>query len=276
MHCSSTFDWSRVVFEQGGRLNFLRTPLADSVCIGTKIETNNITFNPGCWRASRKGTQLLGDRIANASNAKLLELRRPIRDYEAIQIERQEAIQHTLENYSALVKHHEDRREFALAELFHVGEMEMMRLRRATSANHLVSWCQKNASFIGLYQLCSLYGSSYGRALSVLASMICILAFFFMVNGVGCYQEGMACTGFKYRFALGGEPVTAGAIDAAYDFWRSLVYVVEVAALQKDPTFIPTASLGRLVRALVPVMIAGQIALLIFALRRNFRRTSSV
>ncbi len=276
VRCTSTFDWSALVFEPGGRLNFLRTPLADSLCIKTKIETDNITFGPGCWRASRNGTRLLGDHIANASPAKILRLRRAIGDCEAIQIERQEAIQHTLENYSALVKYHEDRREFALAELFHVGEMEMMRLRRATSANYLVSWCQKNVSFIGLYQLCSLYGSSYGRALGVLVGMIFILAFFFMLNGVGCYQEGLACSGFKYSFTLGGGPATPGVIDALHDFWRSLVYVVEVAALQKDPTFIPTTSFGRLVRALVPVMIAGQIALLIFALRRNFRRTSSV
>lgn len=276
VNCNSTFDWSALVFEPGGRLSFLRTPLADSLCIGTQIDTNNITFGPGCWVASRAGTRLAGDRIANASLAKLVELRPAIHNREAIQIERQETIQHTLLNYSALLKHHEDRREFALAELFHVGEMEMMRLRRATSAIYLVSWYQKNISFIGLYRLCSLYGSSYGRALCVMAGMIIVLAFFFMGNGVSCYPEGAACNGFKYSFTLGGGPAAAGVIDVLHDCWRSLVYVVEVAALQKDPTFLPTTSLGRLVRALVPVVIAGQIALLIFALRRNFRRTSSL
>ena len=87
-----------------------------------------------------------------------------------------EGIERTLENYSQLVKYYEDRREFGLAELFHVGEMDMVRWRRTSSRNRLAAWFERNVSAIGLYRLCSMYGSSYLRALTVLVALSIVFA----------------------------------------------------------------------------------------------------
>ena len=173
--------------------------------------------------------------------------------------------------YRRLIINFEKARAYDLVEECTIGEFEMK--RRDPSRFLFVGllaplykrfpllrrWIGEQVSVVGIYRLASVYGTSYYRALSVLG---------FLLIGFGVL----------FSTVVDIKPVNVNAISicgqssAREALCAGLTHAVEVAALQKDLLYVPASSSGRMTEVLEQVLVAGQVALLLFALRRRFRR----
>ena len=186
-------------------------------------------------------------------------------------VERAPSYEETAIAYRRLITNFEKARSYDLAEGCTIGEFEMKRLdpSRFIFAKLLGSfyerfpllrrWIGEQLSVVGIYRLASVYGTSYHRALAVLG---------FLLIGFGVLFS--AAVDIKpmnvNEISICSQSSARGALCAG------LTHAVEVAALQKDLLYVPVSSSGRMTEVLEQVLIAGQVALLLFALRRRFRR----
>lgn len=175
--------------------------------------------------------------------------------------------------YRRLITNFEKARAYDLAEDCTIGEFEMKRRdpSRFIFAKRLgwlygrfprfMRWLGEHLSVVGIYRLASIYGTSYQRAGVVL---VLLIASFVLVFAM--------IIGIHPLLLSAGTISTCGQLNPAQALCSGLVHALEVATLQRDVLYKPDSSLGRLVEILEQVFIAGQAALLLFALRRRFRR----
>lgn len=173
--------------------------------------------------------------------------------------------------YRRLIINFEKARAYDLVEECTIGEFEMK--RRDPSRFLFVGllsplykrfpllrrWIGEQVSVVGIYRLASVYGTSYYRALFVLG---------FLLIGFGLLFSTVVDIKPMNVNAISicGQSSSGGVLCAG------LTHAVEVAALQKDLLYVPVSSSGRMTEVLEQALIAGQVALLLFALRRRFRR----
>jgi hypothetical protein len=173
--------------------------------------------------------------------------------------------------YRRLISNFEQARAYDLVEDCTIGEFEMKRRdsSRFPFATVLGSfyerfpllrhWVGEQLSVVRFYRLASVYGTSYYRALAVLG---------FLLIGFGVlFSTVVAIKPMNINaISICSQSSARGALCAG------LTHAVEVAALQKDLLYVPVSSSGRMTEVLEQVLIAGQVALLLFALSRRFRR----
>jgi uncharacterized protein YjbI with pentapeptide repeats len=128
--------------------------------------------------------------------------------------------------YRQLAKNFEAKRSYDLAEDCYIGAMEMKRL---DPRQPLLS-----RTVVTLYRWASYYGSSYTRALGVLALL-------WLVRTVN-------------------------------DIAAGVFHFLEIITFQRDSLYTTTTLFGRMVRMLETVFVSSQVALFLLALRRRFRR----
>lgn len=189
------------------------------------------------------------------------------------QMEGAPSYEETAITYRRLIINFEKARAYDLAEDCTIGEFEMRRRdpSRFIFIKRLgplygrflwfMRWVGEDLSVVGIYRLASIYGTSYHRALAVL---------------------GLLLLGFALAFAtiigIHPSPLNPGAISTCAQsssvgaLCSGLLHALEVATLQREVLYKPDSSLGRTVEIFEQVLIAGQAALLLFALRRRFRR----
>lgn len=173
--------------------------------------------------------------------------------------------------YRRLIVNFEKARAYDLAEDCTIGEFEMKRrdpsrsLFASSSGSiyerfpFLRRWIGEQLSVVGIYRLASVYGTSYRRALIALG---------FLLVGFG----------LLFSAAIDIRPMNTGAISTCTQsstggaLCAGLIHAVEVATLQKDLLYKPVSAAGRMTEILEQVFISGQVALLLFALSRRFRR----
>lgn len=268
-------NWAQMKFESPCELEFENTSLRNSFLAETDL--NNVRFGVNVWEASRRGTTLAIDSAIRGREAAPGFLPRSHATLPWNLLTRHNLLEKNLASYRALIIYFEQRREFGLAEMFHIGEMEMLRWRSSTTEKSAArGWMMRNFSVLNFYRLISDYGSSYSRAFKFMLGTWVAFAIAFMVLGLGCSEGSLDCRPFKYDLL----PASASALPNpgawAEDFWRSLVYTVEVATLQKDMLFSPASVGGRLLKASAPIVFAAEAALLLFALRRRVRRAANL
>jgi hypothetical protein len=153
--------------------------------------------------------------------------------------------------------------------------MHMLRWKLSTSKIKAFAWVQRNISAIGLYWLLSVYGSNYRRALLSLLFMTFGFAVLFILTGLDCTKDAIGCKPIGYSSNSGGS-LFLKFQNVGSDLSKAAVYILDVATLQKDLTYRPASLFGNVVRSAVIVAFASQVALLVFALRRQFRRATSI
>ena len=197
--------------------------------------------------------------------------------------------------YQQLVNNFEKVRNYDLAEDCFIGAMEMKRLdprnfpfgRNKTMKNvyetsgvarRLGGW----VSLINAYRVLSSYGSSYTQALVMLGVLLLIFACFFPVFGLHMARAGDSpmiavdspafcpelasvswCRAWahEYRSREMWKTFKAG-------FWAAL----EGATFQRRTTVVSATTWGQRLAVLEMVVIPGQFALFLLALRRRFKR----
>ena len=90
------------------------------------------------------------------------------------------------ENYRQLVKNHEAKRNFSLAENSHVGEMEMQRQKGTIHGARYTGMRRKLVSWndFSIYFALSKYGTSYLHSIKILGSLLFLLASLFLLCGL--------------------------------------------------------------------------------------------
>lgn len=165
------------------------------------------------------------------------------------------------ENYRQLVNNFERRRDYTTAEDFHIGEMESLRLRQSWPLNGYA-----------IYWLLSRYGTSYRHALVVLLLIVAGFAAAFLFTGLrpaSGTDDAREVIAYDFVRTL---DVVSPREDLLADFGEAVLFVVGVASFSRERVYEP---LGWQSRALVPFTViatTSQIALLLFAIRRRFKR----
>lgn len=178
--------------------------------------------------------------------------------------------------YRQLVLNCEARRNYELAEDFYFNEMEMLRRRKASDMGRLG---RRIGNVYWWYKVLSGYGSSYARASAILGGLLLAFSAMFLVSGISASAKTVghsvaAAAPFHYVLFPGADARWPGAAVAARDWGKALTVTLSVVTLQKDPPLSPAGPVGSVLASLLIVCVPAQAALLLFALRRRFRRGS--
>ena len=175
--------------------------------------------------------------------------------------------------YRQLINNFEHTRAYHLSEDCSIGAMEMRRrnpehfawpFRKLYKRYRWVPSLGEQVSVVNFYRLLSNYGSSYTGALEVLAMLVFLFGVLFALPWA------------KLEAAASGTVASSVEpniwIQVSESFLTGMLHSLEVATFQRNRLHIPTNFFGRIVSALETVVIPAQLALLLLALRRRFRR----
>ena len=177
------------------------------------------------------------------------------------------------QNYREMVLNSERKRDFDLAEDFHIGEMEVRRLLRgAEHKNRGVRVVRQWLNAFGVYRLLSAYGCGYWNAFFVLAALVFTVAALFMFAGVAPTDaiRAVSAEPIRYRLGFGGTPVSLPRV--ANDYGACIVHTLTLLTFQRDRAFTPVSAMGYMLQSLATVLLAGQGAMVLLAIRRSFKR----
>ena len=182
------------------------------------------------------------------------------------------------QTYRQLVLNHEARRDYEAAERFHYGEMEMLRLggeRRYSTK--LPGWLARAATSHSWYRWLSAYGTSWTLAALWLVAQILLFSLLFLISGLepaADDKQGKPKPKIKCDLVLPTLPSSTTVTEFGRDYATALGTTLSIVTLQKQRLYEPRGVAGQMLSALLAVLVAGQTALLIFAIRRRFRRGS--
>jgi hypothetical protein len=168
-----------------------------------------------------------------------------------------------------LVRNYEEKRDYDAAEDFHIGEMEIR--RKAVEAE---ARCRKWKKYFWrlnsyqVYRFLSNYGTSYWQALVVLLGLILLSSWVLLFTGLRA-SDGQAF--IHYKFFSAASSLSA-ALHWMRDYLRAIVFTLSVLTLQRQRAYEPLGSWSHLWTAVASLLLAGQAALVVLAIRRRFRR----
>jgi uncharacterized protein YjbI with pentapeptide repeats len=183
--------------------------------------------------------------------------------------------------YRQLINNFEKSRHYSLAEDCFCGAMEMTRcdprnflfsryawVLKLYETRRLARWFGENVSVLSAYRFLSNYGSSYRRALVVL---FCILILFSILLPFAGLQKPVdppdSPVTQPFYWSLSAD--TGDQLRTLAAGWWT---AIDTAAFQRRPVFEPVKRWGKRVELIETLAVPGQLALLLLALRRRFRR----
>jgi hypothetical protein len=253
-------DFRFLKIRKDGRLVFSGTDLSLVRLAGTNLD--RVDFLGVKWFRPRR-------RFYESARNALCEEFAPV-DFAAGEGEEQRAL--IADSYRQLVINCERRRDFECAEDFHYGEMEMRRrVAEWKKSPRLLALLRAQFNAYSLYRLLSRYGTSYLRAGIWLLFWICVafpLAFMFSGFNVIDATTGKPTSSVSYRDHSAPHHTTPWFRD----YGRSINLSVSVATFQRSRLFEPDGESTLFLSAVESVIVAGQSALLLFAIRRRFKR----
>ncbi|MBN2288086.1 MAG: pentapeptide repeat-containing protein, partial [Candidatus Glassbacteria bacterium] len=173
------------------------------------------------------------------------------------------------ENYSQLVLNHEKKRDFLSAHEFRIGEMEARRKDIGARAGPRWRKVREWLNAYALYGFLSNYGTSYWRALLVLALMLLAFAGLFFFSGFRPLSpEGAPLAAVSYDWSLDPGPLR----QAIHDFWKAVLFALSVLTLQRGRFYVPAGELTQVWIFLAAIFFYSQVTLLLLAVRRRFKQ----
>ena len=175
--------------------------------------------------------------------------------------------------YRRLITNFEKARAYDLSDDCTIGEFDMK--RRNPDQFIFAEWLGpiyeryprlrkcigKQLSIVDIYRWASVYGTSYCRALIVLGSLL--LFFGLGYATIAKIAPSSLCT---------NEIFACGQRNSFEVLCGGVLHSLETATLQRTPFYKTGSVLGYVMEMLEQILVAGQAALLLFALRRRFRR----
>jgi hypothetical protein len=175
-------------------------------------------------------------------------------------------------NYRELVLNYERMRDFDTAEDFHFGEMEL----RSTIAERRYPdaprrWLWRYFGPYRIYRIFSGYGASWSRAFCWLLVWLCLI-----------FPLTFMSVGFQRVEPIGGKPVRViqhtltpnlGHIRQwISDYREAVAFTLSAATFQRVRLYEPLGPSSYFLMIGGSVIFTSQTALLLFALRRRFKR----
>jgi hypothetical protein len=141
-------------------------------------------------------------------------------------------------------------------------------LRKSKGANSMHStwrflrnWSNGYALYLGL----SRYGTSYWHAALVLAVMLLCFSWLFLFTGFQYTNQESAIINYDWG---GSTPF----FEILRDFWQSLISTMSIMTFQRERLLYPLGAHSQLLVVLATLVLTAQIALVLLAVRRRFRR----
>jgi uncharacterized protein YjbI with pentapeptide repeats len=276
-------DFSDIPPQEKVIVTFQNTRLDNTIFLNTNIEKfnfNNITWHDIDGRKGLASEINLRNNISkNIYNSKT---DKGIKLTANDQTRLLEEVDLNSENYRQLVKNSDARRNYTLAENFHIGEMEMQRQKGSINGALYLGVRRKLTSWndFSIYKFISRYGTSYLHSIGVLLSIVLFIAFLFLLSGLSqqncpepsCRQGGARNMEIYLLPAPDRQFIGFEKMGAYYG--SAIIFTLGVATLQKDTLYKTTTASGELLRVLTILLVTGQAALTLFAVRRKFRRGS--
>lgn len=179
------------------------------------------------------------------------------------------------ENYRQLVLNYELKRDYESAEDFHVGEMEMRRRKRGVGVKtRALQTVREWANLFGLYRISSNYGSSYNQAFVVLLVFFALISALFLFAGFQPNPENRADPPglIEYNLLTDTAHHWAGLKRLAAEYLKACMYTFSIITFQKDRFYEPVGWQGQLCLYIAVLVLTAQAALVLLAIRRQFRR----
>lgn len=247
-------------------ISFDRVGLARARFEGTSLE--KIALSNVVWAKREKQSCLYGE-IALRDQFKAAVLTQSERDQLAL------AMEQVATNYRHLVLNYEAGRNYSMAEQFHFGEMEMMRFGAALAAPAMLGRARPALNTFWLYRFLSIYGTSYRRAIAVLFGILTLFTVFFLFSGL---RDPKTSAAFDYDIAVPTVQTKKSPVPPAPeivdDVIRTSAMTLSIASLQKERPMEPVGTIGAVLISFLQILAPLQAAMLLFALRRKFRRAS--
>lgn len=247
-------------------ISFDRIKLTKAWFEGSSVE--KIVISNAIWPSEEQRLSIyeeteLRERLASAGSSRA--------EVEATTVARERVAA----TYRQLVLNYEASRNYEVAEQFHFGEMEMMRLGATLSTPAVFGRLRPYLNTFWLYRALSIYGTSYRRATLVLLGLLVLFTAIFMFNGLQDPKTGAVV---DYDLALPSAPLSRQPLlpfdEFSADSGRAFVTVLSIATLQKDKPMQPAGIGGAFWATLLQILAPAQATLLVFSLRRRFRRAS--
>ncbi|MEE9337739.1 MAG: pentapeptide repeat-containing protein [Methylococcaceae bacterium] len=166
-------------FSNNTRLSLINVSLAKADFYDTDLEF--IRFVGVKWNSLKGRPCIWGEvRVLKIDNDPIARKKNGIHDWD-----KPPQLEKIAEKYAQLVTNYEQRRDIDNAEAFHIGEMEIRRIKLASHIDQ--PWLRKireNCNSFSIYRILSLYGTSYVQATTALISVVLILSLLFMVTGI--------------------------------------------------------------------------------------------
>jgi len=258
----SDFSFRRVRLGPNSEVRFEMVPLRSATFLWTSLE--RIMFWSVSWEIKRtfgltriSRRRVLADELAIKRGKLGPELLEPLAD-----------------NYRQLVLASEKRRDFDASEDFHIGEMEVRRLLEGSSyRNRFFRTLRNTFNAISIYRVLSCYGSSYWQAISVFIGFFILFSTALLFFGLNVTAEGkeMGLTPIEYSVDT-SVLNEARAKQLLHDWLTASHHCLLVATFQRERLYSPSGIGGYLFQLLASLVLPGQAALMLLAIRRRFKR----
>lgn len=252
-------DFRALVLKKDSELNFNQVNLSRAHFIDTDLE--KITFRSIDWRgkdSKRTSRVVLWDEVSP------LEDGQAERDYEKI-----------AENYRQLVLNYENKRDYDLAEEFHIGEMEMRRKKLGLNVKS-TQWRKLRETFnaYGVYWLLSRYGTSYWQAFVVLVFFLLCFSTIFLYTGLQSNREnaGMVSRVIEYNCLSDDTHHAVSIRQWVSDYKEAILFTLSIVTFQRQRLYEPIGWESQFFLYLAVLLMTTQAALLFLSIRRRFRR----
>ena len=192
------------------------------------------------------------------------------------------------ENYRQLVLNHEAKRDFDAAENFHIGEMEMRRKKKKRKAENKAAQAKSRGirtlwhwwgtirewtNGYSIYKLLSNYGTSYFQGFLVLGVLLVLLSGIFLCTGLKPSKEHKeSLPAINYELCLHTACQRASRQQKVSDSASAFLFTLSLLTFQKERLYDPANRWTQFWMYIAVFLLAGQTALVLFAIRRRFKR----
>ncbi len=252
-------NFSRIFLEKDAVIYFEKVNLTKSTLLDTNVE--QVIFRDVEWHKP--------DKIWMRRKQALWDEFRPLdkeenRDFEKI-----------AENYRQLVLNYERKRDYETAENFHIGEMEMRRKKKGSDTkNKLGRGIKECVNSYTLYKVLSYYGTSYWQSFFVLLFFLGLFSAFFLYAGFEPSEKTTAGLSgiIEYNISSDTEhkPVSFG--QWLGDYREAGLLTLSIITFQRERFYEPVGHYSRCWLFVSVIVLTGQAAMVLLAIRRRFRR----
>jgi len=254
---------------------FQRVDLGKASFIDTDLE--GILFRDVSWHQPSQGLVRMTRPIGLWDEFAPLEINTVAEFYQAeiLSVRSDRDFEKIAENYRQLVLNYESHRDYDMAESFHIGEMETRRKKKgAGTSSKAWRFTQQWMNAFAVYRISSNYGTSYRQAIMILVLLVLLFSLAFLYSGFRPVKGAASQLDrpIEYNLQPDSEHRKVRFAQWASDYGSAVSLSLSIITFQKDRFYEPLEGWSRFWLYVGVVVLTAQGALVLLAIRRQFRR----